>query len=547
VRLAIALAVIVLGLFGHTSASFAGTVKLAWNRNPESGATYIVGYGTQSGNPTSKIDVGSATTATIDDLVEGQRYYFVVYARIQSAMSSASSEVTAIAKADTGGQSGRRSPSDAAEPGRGSALPRSLGVASSSATATPFSTAVTPAAQPSTRRLSSAAAECPVSLSNDTVNVESGSFTVTVVVAAAFDCAWSAASAAPWLTIMNGTEGVGSGSLEILVGKKQAAGSRSGRVKVGPASLTIAQAGGPEAAPFAAGVWDIDHDGRGDMVVWRPETGDWYVRLSDNPGAPPFVRNWGVHGDVPVIGDYDGDGVGDFAVWRPSTGTWYVLLSTTQYTQSISIVLGTTDDIPVPGDYDGDGRTDAAVWSPVNGAWAIRLSSTAYTRTVSHQWGSPDDRPVVGDFDGDGKADLGVWQPSTGWWSVRLSHVNYAPVHTLTRRWGLDNQADVPVVSDFDGDGVSDIAVWKKSWGTWHLLSSQADFAEASARTISLGLPGIDDRPVAADYDGDGRADVAMWQAATGLWRLRESGTGRELASIFFIEAHAGDQPVTIR
>ena len=41
-------------------------------------------------------------------------------------------------------------------------------------------------------------------------------------------------------------------------------------------------------------------------------------------GVHIFTRQWGLNGDVPVADDYDGDGVADLAVYRPSTGEWFV-------------------------------------------------------------------------------------------------------------------------------------------------------------------------------------------------------------------------------
>jgi hypothetical protein len=60
----------------------ARTLELTWNSNRESDiAGYRLRYGTGSGNYTQQINVGSTTTsATIENLLDGQRYYFALTA-----------------------------------------------------------------------------------------------------------------------------------------------------------------------------------------------------------------------------------------------------------------------------------------------------------------------------------------------------------------------------------------------------------------------------------------------------------------------------------
>jgi hypothetical protein len=450
-------ALILLGTLALPRSSLAGQVTLEWNRNPERGVSYLIAYGTSPGNPTASINVGKRTTGTIRDLIDGQRYYFVVYAFIHTAISPASNEVSFVVQPQ-----GRRARSGAAGETRGPALPRNAATtsATSSATVDAAISSSTDAPAPSLAADSPALAAvdtgCPIALSSGGTGVDSGSYLVTVMVDAAADCSWKATSSAPWLTVVHGEEGAGRGRVELLVATKRAAGSRAAEVQFGTsASFTVSQSGGTATALFAGPAWDVDRDGRADLTVWRQGTGDWYIRPSGTPGVP-FVRNWGVAGDVPVPGDYDGDTVGDLAVWRPSSGVWHVLLSSSDFTESLEVPLGAGDDVPVPADYDGDGRTDPGVWRPADGTWTIRTSSTGYTEPSSAHFGGAGDKPVVGDFDGDGKADPGLWQPRTGNWIVKLSHASHAPAHTV--HFQAVDQTDAPLVGDFDGDGASDIA-----------------------------------------------------------------------------------------
>ena len=118
------------------------------------------------------------------------------------------------------------------------------------------------------------------------------------------------------------------------------------------------------------------------------------------------------------------------------------------------------------------------------------------------------------DFDGDGKTDLTVFRRANSSWLVRRS----SDGGTRTQQWGAPG--DIPVPGDYDGDGKTDFAVWRRSEGTWYVIQS----SNGSIVTRQWGAPG--DVPVPGDYDGDGRTDFAVWRRTTGTWYVIQSSSG---------------------
>ncbi|MCB0359920.1 MAG: S8 family serine peptidase, partial [Bdellovibrionales bacterium] len=134
--------------------------------------------------------------------------------------------------------------------------------------------------------------------------------------------------------------------------------------------------------------------------------------------------------------------------------------------------------------------------------------------------------PTIRDFDGDGRSDIVVWRPAFGYWFVLLSSTDFSYAQHKSFQFGLPG--DIPAPGDFDGDGMMDLAVFRPTWGLWYVAQSSSGFSSVTA--TQWGLPG--DIPLPQDYDGDGRADLAVWRPSSGmLYVLRSSsGFNREAA-----------------
>jgi hypothetical protein len=253
---------------------------------------------------------------------------------------------------------------------------------------------------------------------------------------------------------------------------------------------------------------DEDGDGKSEIAVFRPSTGDWFNLLSGSDYTSYTRFGWGLSTDIPVARDYDGDGRTDIAVFRPSTGDWWVRTSTSNFASYMTIPgWGLSGDIPVPGDYQGTGVTQAAVFRPSTGTWYIRGGPYL-------AWGLSGDIPAPADYDGDGRTDVAVFRPSTGKFWVKFSSTEF----TTSTSYVFGQSGDIPVVGDYDGDGKADIAVFRPSNGNWYFQYSTTGYT--TGPTTFWGLSS--DIPVPGDFNKDGKADIAVFRPSTGRWYVKD-------------------------
>ncbi len=167
-------------------------------------------------------------------------------------------------------------------------------------------------------------------------------------------------------------------------------------------------------------------------------------------------------------------------------------------------------------DFDGDGRTDLTVYRNSNNTfYALQSLGNIYREQQIGQAG--DSVSLTVDFDGDGRSDFSTarYNSEVLWRIFKSSTNNLEEI-----RWGSSTLGDFFAAADYDGDGAFDIAVFRA--GTWYIL-------ESSTGNVSYKYFGQSgDIPAPNDFDKDGKADLTVARSENGqrVWYVQRSSDG---------------------
>ncbi len=146
------------------------------------------------------------------------------------------------------------------------------------------------------------------------------------------------------------------------------------------------------------------------------------------------------------------------------------------------------------------GETDSADFPLQRVCQASYGGGTVDAFLAGFSWGgTPAANRYHTDFNGDGTSDIAIFRPSSGLWAVR----------GITRAY-FGTSSDSPVPGDYNGDETTDIGIFRESSGLWAV--------NGVTRTY---FGGISDLPVPGDYEGNGTAGVAIYRSSSGLWAIR--------------------------
>jgi hypothetical protein len=183
-------------------------------------------------------------------------------------------------------------------------------------------------------------------------------------------------------------------------------------------------------------------------------------------------------------------------------------------------------------DFDGDGISDFVVIRN-NGAareWHIsRSSDGAY---VIQTWGSTNnglwDLPVPADYDGDGKTDFAVWRRSDQPGQSAFYILNSSNLSVRIENLGQSGDL-LYAMGDYDGDGKADPVVYRRTTffgGTNRFIYRGSLNNPNGVDTTVFWGSGLDFIPYRGDFDGDGKSDVCIRSNNNSTFTLKRSSDG---------------------
>lgn len=259
---------------------------------------------------------------------------------------------------------------------------------------------------------------------------------------------------------------------------------------------------------------DFNGDGLPDLSVLDQNANSVTALLGKGDGTFTAAASLPVGGSphFMVAGDFNGDGILDLALADYSSSSVTILLGRGDGTfaaVAASPATGMSPQYMAVGDFNRDGILDLAVVNVVSKDVTILLGKGdgTFTRaSVSPATGSGAAAIAVSDFNGDGKADLAV--PNTTDNTVTILLGNGDGTFTAAPSPATGSYPFDLVLADFNGDGKADLAT-SNGDGTVTVLLGNGDGTFTPAASPSSGASAANSI-VVGDFNGDGKADLAM-------------------------------------
>jgi hypothetical protein len=185
------------------------------------------------------------------------------------------------------------------------------------------------------------------------------------------------------------------------------------------------------------------------------------------------------------------------------------------------------------------------VYVPSTGQWLLRNANTTGAADFIVTFGGrPGDIPVAGDWDGDGRTDIAVFRDGQFVRALLKPLDPCLPCQPILLPVPLDDIAfgeagDLPLAGDWNGDGIDDLGVFRAPKLGTFLLRVPLGQDTFTTQTIPFGSAGT--LPVAGDWNNDGKDEIGIYNPTLAQFSLTSDFAE---PTFIFPFGLAGDRPL---